>query len=49
MVNPHKMQGIQKLFINTFKKGKQFYFTNFFQENMKDLKNMWRGINNICK
>ena len=41
------MQPIQKSFINTIKKSKQFYFTRFFQENIKDLKNMWKGINKI--
>ena len=29
------------------KKSKQFYFTRFFQENFKDLKNMLRGIKKI--
>ena len=29
------------------KKSKQFYFTRFFQENIKDLKNMWRGTKKI--
>ena len=42
--SPHKIQAIQKYFINTIKKSKQFYFTRYFQENIKDLKNMWRGI-----
>ena len=28
----------------TIKKSKQFYFTRFFQENIKDLKNMLKGI-----
>ena len=29
------------------KQKKQFYFTSFFQENSKDLKNTWKGIKNI--
>ena len=29
------------------KKSKQFYFTRFFQENIKNLKNMWREIKKI--
>ena len=33
--------------MNTIKKRKQFYFTRFIQENIKDLKNMWRGIKKI--
>ena len=39
--SPHKIQAIQK------KKSKQFCFTRFFQENIKNLKNMWRGIKKI--
>ena len=34
----HKIQAIQKSFINTIKKGKQFHFTRFFQGTIKDLK-----------
>ena len=45
--SPYKIQEIQKYFINTIKKSKQFYFTRFFQENIKDLKNMWREIKKI--
>ena len=45
--SPYKIQAIQKSFINTIKKRKQFYFARFFQENIKDLKNMWRGIKKI--
>ena len=33
-----------KSFINTIGKSKQFYFTRFFQENIKYLKNMWKRI-----
>ena len=35
---------MQKYFVNTVKKSKQFYFTRFFQENIKKPKNMWSGI-----
>ena len=45
--NPQKIQAIQKSFGNTIKKSKQFYFTRFFQKNIKDLKNMWKGIKKI--
>ena len=41
--SPHKIQAIQKYFINTTKKSKQFHFTRLFQ----DLKNMWRGRKKI--
>ena len=41
------IQARHKSFINTIKKSKQFYFTRFFKENIKDLKNMWRGIKKI--
>ena len=41
------MQPIQKYFTNTIKKSKQFYFARFFQENIKDHKNIWRGKNKI--
>ena len=29
------------------KKSKQFYFTRFFQTNLNDLKNTWKGIKSI--
>ena len=45
--SPHKAQAIQNYLINTVKKCKQFHFTRFFQENIKDLKNMWKGIKKI--
>ena len=45
--SPYKIQVIQKLFINTIKKSEQFYFTRFFQENVKDIKNMWERIKKI--
>ena len=35
MVNPHTIQAIEKYFINTIKKGKQFYFTTFFKRTLK--------------
>ena len=38
---------MQKYFVNTVKKSKQFYFTRFFQENIKKPKNMWSGIKKI--
>ena len=37
----------RNLLSTLIKKSKQFYFTRFFQENIKDLKNMWRGIKKI--
>ena len=37
----------RKLLTTLFKKSKKFYFTRFFQENIKDLKNMWIGIKKI--
>ena len=45
--SPDKIQAIDKSFINTIKKSKQFHFTRFFQENVKDPKNMWKGIKKI--
>ena len=37
----------RNLLSTLLKKSKQFYFTIFFQENIKDLKYMWRGIKKI--
>ena len=37
----------RNLLSTLLKKSKQFYFTRFFQENIKDLNNMWRGIKKI--
>ena len=37
----------RNLLSTLLKKSKQSYFTRFFPENMKDLKNMWRGIKKI--
>ena len=37
----------RNLLSTLLKESKKFYFTRFFQENIKDLKNMWRGINKI--
>ena len=45
--SPHKIQATQKYCINTIKKSKQLYSIKFFQENIKDLKNMLRGIKEI--
>ena len=45
--SPLKIQAIKKSFIKLIKKSEQWYFTRFFQENIKDLKNMWKGIQKI--
>ena len=47
--SPHKIQAIKKSFIffKLIKKSVQWYFIRFFQENIKDLKNMWKGIKKI--
>ena len=37
----------RNLLSTLLRKSKKFYFTRFFQENTKDLKNMWREINKI--
>ena len=37
----------RNLLSTLLKKSKQFYFTRFFQENIKGLKNMWKGIKEI--
>ena len=37
----------RNLLSTLFKKSTQFYFTRFFQENIKDLKNMWRETKKI--
>ena len=37
----------RNLLSTLLKKSKQFYFTRFFQENIKGLKNMWRGIKKV--
>ena len=37
----------RNLLSTLLRKSKQFYFTRFFPEKIKDLKNMWRGIKKI--
>ena len=37
----------RNLLSTLLKKSKKFYFTRCFQGNIKDLKNMWRGIKEI--
>ena len=38
---------MQKYFIPTMKKSLHFYFTRFFQQNIKDLKHTWKEITKI--
>ena len=44
---PHKYKKYRNILSTLLKKSKQFYFTRFFQENIKDLKNIWRKIKKI--
>ena len=43
----NKYKKCRYLILTLPKRSKQSYFTNFFQENIKDLKNTWKGIKNI--
>ena len=42
--SPNEIKRIQKSFIDSVKKSKQFYVKGFFQQNFEDLKNIWKGI-----
>ena len=44
IIYPHSIQTIHKSFTYMIKKKQTIFYTRFFQENIKDLKNMWKGI-----
>ena len=42
-----KYQNYRNMLSTLMKKGKQNYFTKFFENNLKNLKNTWKGIKSI--
>ena len=42
-----KYKYYRNLLCTTLKKGKQNYFEKFFQNNLNDIKNIWKGIRNF--
>ena len=42
-----KYKYYKNLLCTTLKKGKQIYFEKFFQNNLNDIKNIWKGIRNF--